>query len=110
MTSKKEFISNALQSLGIHFQFFNLNENSSVENLSATKGNVVIIYLNGQKTVFAENSKLFQKFSESRIPVIIYEEENRLFWQKDIQLEWNNGINYWITDLVIQKGSELIYI
>lgn len=98
------FITDALLSLEILPQSFNLNELPDAENFSANEGDVILIVSKNSIKFFRENGEWLGKFKRLRVPVIVYEETASRFWQADIQYEWPIGLSYWIRGFTHTKN------
>lgn len=98
------FITDALLSLEILPQSFNLNELPDAENFSANEGDVILIVSKNSIKFFRENGEWLGKFKRLRVPVIVYEETASRFWQADIQYEWPIGLSYWIRGFTHTKS------
>ncbi|MED6339821.1 MAG: PLP-dependent transferase [SAR324 cluster bacterium] len=104
LASSGTFITDALLSLEILPQSFNLNELPDAENFSANEGDVILIVSKNSIKFFRENGEWLGKFKRLRVPVIVYEETASRFWQADIQYEWPIGLSYWIRGFTHTKN------
>ena len=104
LASSGTFITDALPSLEILPQSFNLNELPDAENFSANEGDVILIVSKNSIKFFCENGEWLGKFKRLRVPVIVYEETASRFWQADIQYEWPIGLSYWIRGFTHTKS------
>ncbi len=104
LASSGTFITDALLSLEIIPQSFNLTELPDAENFSANEGDVILIVSKNSIKFFRENGEWLGKFKRLRVPVIVYEETASRFWQADIQYEWPIGLSYWIRGFTHTKS------
>ena len=107
LASTETFITDALPSLEIAPQSFNLNELPAAEIFSGKAGDLILIAPEDSQNFVRENSEWLGKFKKLRVPVIIFEEAACGFLPADFQDEWPNGLTYWIRGFSLPESRDL---